>query len=790
MSLKSRFLTLSMKVQIFIAIILLNLFCILVVLSLYGSFGYEILKENYRQKKLYFYDKYKDYIESSYYFQNFCLLQYEEILRRMQKQSYSYYKVYVKYPTTSLDDYSNKVLFYNDIYHQNITNSEIFDKPDLFFLCYWEAGDQPGIYNYLSREYFCPGMRDVTLANYQTMSNTLFLHDSYKFFSLPWYNYSIINSPIFTNVNFSSFYSFNANNIHKKLIEVQGQSSTFNHDLLKNYFYQKLDEMLSRINEKHLYLFFTQESLFFNHMFFKINNEINDEVKGSIKDDPSLLYEYLSKINYGDNTYSLMNYGADLNFFYCEANIINNFLFFLHKKLYKITGIYFIPLFSENNTIISEELCLLFKIHQIKYKGNKIIYDEIFKDIKQGISSFENCFYDNNIINSQSDIKDILDSDFNSFLNIGSLTYQGIANLAVDKDDNDLPFYFIKYTFPNYNALKDFRSDYLPLDQMNFYLFFSFYEAIKFENNCLQFSQNIFYLLIMIILYIWLICLIINLLIYSKVINGWIDPIIKLEQALESNSTKDENIFKYKDDDIINELFETAKRLLRGEMENNEISLKNFKILSNQKEKQKEIDKNIYKKNLIINKDIMNQLINKQQNTMNFSKYIKLNEYNIRYSSEKRNTNNKEILNEKNLISENNNKDAINKDSNNSKENEPYKKLFKISQYLNYYINKISPNKILISKKDKDSYLDESEMFGIMTKNSKNINNFIKNSKTLKKGNLKSDYESINENKENVYINMLDEQSMNYLWYMGAKNENNLSFNYHINDNYDELFLE
>jgi hypothetical protein len=279
-------------------------------------------------------------------------------------------------------------------------------------------------------------------------------------------------------------------------------------------------------------------------------------------------------------------------------------------------------------------------------------------------------------------------------------------------------------------------------------------------------------------------------LIYSKVINGWIDPIIKLEQALESNSTKDENIFKYKDDDIINELFETAKRLLRGEMENNEISLKNFKILSNQKEKQKEIDKNIYKKNLIINKDIMNQLINKQQNTMNFSKYIKLNEYNTKCSSKKRNTNNKEILNEKNLISENNNKDAINKDSNNSKENEPYKKLFKISQYLNYYINKISPNKILISKKDKDSYLDESEMFGIMTKNSKNINNFIKNSKTLKKGNLKSDYESINENKENVYINMLDEQSMNYLWYMGAKNENNLSFNYHINDNYDELFLE
>ena len=87
MGLKSRFLTISIKEQICITIIFLNLFCILVILFICCSFTYEIIKEDYKQKKFYFYDKYKDYIESCFYFKNFCLLQYEEIIRRMQKQS-------------------------------------------------------------------------------------------------------------------------------------------------------------------------------------------------------------------------------------------------------------------------------------------------------------------------------------------------------------------------------------------------------------------------------------------------------------------------------------------------------------------------------------------------------------------------------------------------------------------------------------------------------------------------------------------------------------------------------
>ena len=59
---------------------------------------------------------------------------------------------------------------------------------------------------------------------------------------------------------------------------------------------------------------------------------------------------------------------------------------------------------------------------------------------------------------------------------------------------------------------------------------------------------------------------------------------------------------------------------------NNENGLKNFNIL--RKDKDKKIDKNIYKKNLIINNEIMEELINKQQSMLDFSNNLKVNEPN------------------------------------------------------------------------------------------------------------------------------------------------------------------
>ena len=73
MNLKSCFLTLSMKEQLCITIISLTIFCIIVIISICGSLAYEFLKEDYRQKKLYFFEKYQDYIETCFFFSKFLL---------------------------------------------------------------------------------------------------------------------------------------------------------------------------------------------------------------------------------------------------------------------------------------------------------------------------------------------------------------------------------------------------------------------------------------------------------------------------------------------------------------------------------------------------------------------------------------------------------------------------------------------------------------------------------------------------------------------------------------------
>lgn len=54
MSLKSKFLTLPMKEQIYISIILLTLYSLLTILLLTCSFCYEILQEDFKRKKIIF----------------------------------------------------------------------------------------------------------------------------------------------------------------------------------------------------------------------------------------------------------------------------------------------------------------------------------------------------------------------------------------------------------------------------------------------------------------------------------------------------------------------------------------------------------------------------------------------------------------------------------------------------------------------------------------------------------------------------------------------------------------
>ena len=140
MDIKSKFLTLSMREQICFTIILLTIFSVIVVLCIIGSLIYEVLKEDYKIKKTYFLTKYREYIETCFYFENFCILQYEEVIKRIQKQIWEFHKTVNVYRNTSNFDnnITNKIYSLNeDILNNNISEKQLDDK--LYYLCYYSS---------------------------------------------------------------------------------------------------------------------------------------------------------------------------------------------------------------------------------------------------------------------------------------------------------------------------------------------------------------------------------------------------------------------------------------------------------------------------------------------------------------------------------------------------------------------------------------------------------------------------------------------------------------------------
>ena len=784
MSLASRFLNLSMKEQICITIIALTLFCIGVILIVCCSLIYEILDKDYEQKKLYFYKRYKEYIESVFYFQSFYLMQYEEIIHRMQKQTWRMEQSISIYKNFQpIQDYGNYIINMTEESQYNFT--ELISK---------KQKDTPYFYiiSYSSNSSYQEYVKDFSLVNYQTFANSIITHDIYEYFKIPGYGVPIIDDPLFYNLRFSTMFTFDYNKSINKIKQYEYIETITPQESIENIFngllYNNVQKFLNRTIYYMLYI--NNKLEIFPHMYEKFFREITSYSPGiftnkeEIYNNSKMYAGYMSGIEYGNDTISILSTDINENYFTSELNTIKDLLFFLNNNLTYSLDIDFIPLHWETNKVISPELCSLFKAKQKFLSGQDFDYSEIFNDIHKWQSDISNCFIDSKLLEDQEEIKVVFEQNFERFTEYTNIIYQGLLDIVPDTDN--YPFYFMKYSFPNYNSLKEFQSEYLFFDQVNFYSFASFKIAQKYVDHVYQVTQNIFFFIVMVIIYSWLVCLFINLMIFFKVIKEWTEPITKLQEAVESSNIKDESIFTYKYDDIINELFVTCKELLTGQIDNNnENGLKNFNILG--KEKDQKIDKNIYKKNLIINNEIMDDLINKQQSMLDFSNNIKVNEPNnisgithqktsksIRKSNQsKDNLNSHKDSNKK----EKEKKELENKKkTEQKKENEPYIKLFKIAEYLNYYRSKLETNNVIFVN---NNDYDETKMSKMISKNTKSINSSISNQ--LKNRN--------DESNENNYINMLDETNITYLWYMETKKRYK-NFNYNVSSDCRELFTE
>ena len=812
MSISNIFLSLSIKQQICITIISLTLFCILVILSIFGSLAYEIIKEDIKQKKLYFYENYQEYIESFFYFQSFYLLQYEEIIQRIHKQIWEYEKVINKYNQTVSKEKVHEInatLYYtfnsSQIYTLDFKTNNSFG--GLYFTCFSE--DKLGCYDIDS---FAP-------KQYYTLPSP-FITDNlndYNIIRIPMYdNTTLMKLPIYVDLYSISFISFNPFSMIAKSFELCNNS--FNRTKINEIYTTLFNQKEKEFKEIAKYAILDRPPLV-DYMFGKIIKEIDNDLE-MYKDFVwmyllNIFSGYISKIDYGNYKFYSMNNIMDLfSYIYVETDLIENYLDFINYKLYSLIDVNFIPLYYENNTILSPDLCILFLLKQTDFQMDEEKRKELFEKIAKGESLIEECFIGgNNILDDQLDIKDMININMSYFFFISNYNiYHGIMNL------NNSNYYFMKYSSPNYNTLKDFKSDYYLLDQTNYYLFKSFREPIKYTELFTQVSLNCFYLILILITYIWLICLSINLFIFYKVIIQLIEPIKNLRETIESSSIKDENTFKYDYDDIINELFLTCKELLTGQIDKNtnEKGLDKFNILSISNNKLKDNYENAYTKNLIINNDIMSKLLGQQKSLMDFSKNIKLNEYNDEQNNFITNKNsNISSIHIPNKINpnfnfDNNNNDNFNSDNLNAsslidnkktvknneekekEDREPYKQLFLISEYFKLYLNKTFQNYITINNNiiTNEVVMEEQSKMSKMNRMA-NRKNSVKMSnlnlhKTIKRGDSNT---TLNEDK-NITINILNKEDISYLWYMEAKKKKNPSLNYKIGHKYEELFVD
>ena len=229
MSVPSSFLTLSIKEQLWITILILTVFSFLVILALPGSFSYEILMEDYKRKKKFFYNEYLEYIQASYNFQSFKILKYEEIVKRMAKQIYKYNirENFYEYQTDLQTDSKVEELL------KNSSN----EKDKLYYYCYDKS---PG------NQRYCQDIKRKLINKYESLDGLIFSHDVINRFKDPGFSSQIIDSFFTIHINDYVLYGFNKTGLYSAIINY-ADGNSINESELNSYYQNLINERIAYV---------------------------------------------------------------------------------------------------------------------------------------------------------------------------------------------------------------------------------------------------------------------------------------------------------------------------------------------------------------------------------------------------------------------------------------------------------------------------------------------------------------------------------------------------------------
>ena len=606
MNIKKKFLTLSISHQIAIVFIILSVLCLLYNLAFFSLYTNIILNIRLSRRREYYYNKYEKIILGEIEFQTFLLHQYEQLIKFFNTQIYYYYKSKNDLYDLLIEYNKDLIKNYEDINKKNF-NQKSYN--DTYYILSFSKD------NYInSKEYY------FLASTYLPLHNKLAL---FRKFRIPYIGneIQIINEYLFVNLEEFYLYSTNFSRIAEIEEDSRGNYSEYYENLIDSYvrkykihFEQFKKGKLDFIN------------LFYEDIYYIFENYINETYisKNYKNNTKNYLYNvsfYFNFIDYDTGKTFLTDNGSKKSANLLQQNsIISDYLNMIFFLIQNSLNINVIPVYTDNSTIMSVDLCYSFLYKQMVFLNltsetnifSEDMLNEIYTNkLKKGESNIGDCILDEkyNFITGQT-AYNILNIKFNKFFSIKNVREISLFKLS----DTDLgkDYLCIKYTFPDIPSFLGFKPYFFNSDQLNLYCFKQFYTPKFYESNLADFINNVKFFIGNLLFYIWIIFIFYIILRLKKLFKEIVEPINNLIEVIEHLDVKEENMLKYEPDDSINELFKLCNNLLLG------------------KYKQKIIHETELDKNLDQNENNNNDYFNLNINRKLIEEMIEnKNEYNI-----------------------------------------------------------------------------------------------------------------------------------------------------------------